>query len=198
MQYTAFEKGIEVNGRTVWAIVDGFKTFEALVSHYLREEGIGTFGRDAKLRVDPDGWYSQEAWLRAFEKIGTKVGESVLFDIGQAIPRNAQFPPWVNDVHSAVKSVDVAYHMNHRKGGKVMFDPADGEMLEGIGHYGYEAVADAQRIISVCRNPYPCRFDHGILTTMATKFEPDARVHHDDTRECRRVGAESCTYVVEW
>lgn len=198
MEYQPFESGIEVNGQTVFAIVDGFKAFTLVASEYLLAEGIGEKQSDGVAKIEPSAWYSQAAWLRAFKRIGDSVGDSVLYQIGLAIPRNAKFPPWVTDVHSGIKSVDVAYHMNHRKAGKEMFNPATGEMLEGIGHYGYEPVAGKKEIISVCQNPYPCRFDKGILTAMAQRFEVRARVEHDDQKPCRKKGADSCTYRVEW
>jgi hypothetical protein len=65
------------------------------------------------------------------------VGPRALFQYGQHLPKYAPFPPTITDIQSAMGSMDAAYHMNHRKNGKVMFDPATGEMLEGIGHYGY-------------------------------------------------------------
>lgn len=198
MEFVAFEPGIEVNGQTVNSVVDGFRVFSQLASQFLAAEGIGDTGPDGQHRVIAEGWYSQEGWLRAFKKISDGVGQSVLYQIGLAIPRNAIFPPWVNDVHSAVKSIDVAYHMNHRKGGRIMFNPDNGELLDGIGHYGYEAAANAKKIISVCENPYPCAFDKGIITAMARRFEKNARVEHDDSKPCRHQGAESCTYVVAW
>jgi len=198
MEYVAFESGIEVNGQTVWAIVDGFRAFKVMASQLLLDEKIGERGPNKVVVVRPDGWYPQEAWLRVFREIGTRVGEAVLYQIGTVIPRNAKFPPWVQDVHSAVKSIDIAYHMNHRKGGKEMFDPATGKMLEGIGHYGYEGDPKEKRLVSVCRNPYPCMFDWGIITTMARRFAPVAQVVHDDSKPCRRGGADNCTYVVTW
>lgn len=197
MEYRPFEPGIEVNGRTVWSIVDGFRAFSLLASQFLLEEGVGQKGPDGIVKVEPDGWYSQEGYLRAFKRIAKSVGESVLFDIGSSIPRNAEFPPQVVDVHSAVGAIDVAYHMNHRREGSAMFDPSNGTMLEGIGHYGYATPA-ARRIVSVCENPYPCAFDRGIVTAMATRFEPTSKVVHDDSKPCRRKGAESCTYIVTW
>lgn len=198
MEYEALEKDIEVNGQTVWAIVDGFKAFTLLASQYLLDEKIGDKGPEGIAVVRPDAWYSQEAWLRVFKKIGAEVGDSVLYQIGLSIPRNAKFPPWVMDVHSAIKSIDVAYHMNHRKAGQEMFDPSTGKLLEGIGHYGYEGVANARKVISICANPYPCAFDRGIVTTMARRFAPMAQVVHDDARPCRKKGDDSCTYVVTW
>lgn len=197
MQYVAFERGIEVNGQTVYSVVDGFKLNRKIPSRILLAAGIGTAGPDGVVVVQPDAWYPQDAWLKAFEQIAADVGDSVLFNIGLAIPENAIFPPWIKTVDDAVRSIDVAYHLNHRKGGTVMFNPETGTMLEGIGHYGFQR-AEGKRIIAECANPYPCSFDRGIVTAMARRFEPAAVIHHDENRPCRRKGADSCTYVVTW
>jgi hypothetical protein len=198
MQYKAFEPGIEVNGQTVYAIVDGFHVSKKLPSQILLAEGIGTADASGIVQVDPAAWYSQEAWLRAFERIAKEVGAPNLLAIGLKIPENAKFPPTIIDIKSAIASIDVAYHLNHRKQGRVMFDEPSGTMLEGIGHYGYEPVVGKRAIISRCENPYPCDFDRGILTAMARRFEKAAVVQHDDTEPCRQRGAESCTYLVTW
>jgi hypothetical protein len=197
MQFRAFEPGIEVNGQTVWSVVDGFDHFKQIPSRLLLAEGIGTAGPDGVVQIDPNGWYAQEAWLRAFERIATEVGESKLHAIGVRIPLNAKFPPHIQTIRDAIASVDVAYHMNHRKLGRVMFDPSTGKMLEGIGHYGFTPKGERE-IVSVCDNPYPCSFDRGILTTMARRFEKGATVEHDDTAPCRRKSASSCTYRIAW
>ncbi|MFY0567451.1 hypothetical protein ACN28E_27010 [Archangium lansingense] len=198
MQFVPFAEGIEVNGQTAWSIVAGFKAFSVLASTYLLEEGIGTLDRDGVALVEPEAWYPQRAWLKAFEKISAHMGDAVLFEIGKAIPHNAVFPPSVKDIHTAIQAIDIAYHLNHRKQGQLMFDPATGSMLEGIGHYGYERLEGQNRIISVCENPYPCAFDRGILTCMAERFEPSVQVVHDETRPCRKRGGNSCTYLITW
>lgn len=198
MQFVPFEEGIEVNGQTVWAIVDGFRAFSVLASTFLLKEGIGSQDKNGLAVVDPKAWYQQRAWLRAFEKISSQLGDAVLLEIGRAIPRNAQFPPSVRDIDSAIQSIDVAYHLNHRKRGQVMFNEATGRKLEGIGHYGYQRVPGQNRIISVCENPYPCAFDRGILSAMATRFEPTALTVHDDSKPCRKNGGASCTYIISW
>ncbi len=198
MQYRAFEPGIEVNGQTVNSIVDGFRFFKEVPSRILLAEGIGKQGARGLVEVDPEAWYSQEAWLRAFERIHKEMGRPNLFAIGLRIPENAKFPPTITDIHKAIASVDVAYHMNHRKHGRVMFDASKATMTEGIGHYGYEPVAGKSMIVSRCQNPYPCDFDRGILTAMARKFERAASVTHVADEPCRERGAESCTYHVTW
>jgi hypothetical protein len=197
MEFRAFEPGIEVLGQTVWTIVDAFDLFKQVPSRIMVEEGVGELGRDGLVSIAPAAWYSQEAWLRAFARIAERVGESKLYGIGLRIPENARFPPHIKTIDDAVASIDVAYHMNHRKLGDVMFDPATRGMLEGIGHYGYAKIGP-RLIESVCANPYPCSFDRGIITTMARRFEENATVAHDDTRPCRRNGESSCTYRISW
>ena len=198
MQFKSFEEGIEVNGQTVYSIVAGFKNFKSMATKYLLENGIGEKDEDGYIVVNPEEWYLQDAWLKAFESIACEIGDMALFQIGLAIPKNAKFPPWVKDIDSAIKSIDIAYHMNHRKNGKELFDPATGTMREGIGHYGYERIENKNMIISECNNPYPCQFDHGIITAMAREFEIRADVIHDNAKPCRKNRADACTYIISW
>jgi hypothetical protein len=198
MQFKAFETGIEVNGQTAYAIIDGFKEFKQVASTFLLQEGIGRRRPDGLAQVDPGAWFAQEAWLRAFENIATRLGDAALFRIGMAIPKNARFPPWVADIDSAIRSIDIAYHMNHRRQGKELFDAQSGALAEGIGHYGYLRKHGKSEIVSVCNNPYPCAFDRGILTAMARRFQARAVVTHDDTRACRKRAADSCTFIIAW
>lgn len=198
MEYLPFEKGIEVNGRTVWAVVDGFSAYALLASEYLLAEGIGEKSADGMVKIDRSAWYSQEAWLKAFWRIGERVGDAVLYRIGLTIPKNAVFPEEVKGLREGLRSIDVAYHMNHRKNGRVLYDPETGTMTEGIGHYGFEDMAGEKVLRSVCRNPYPCAFDRGILTAVAQKHEGTSIVEHDDSQPCRKQGADQCTYRVTW
>ena len=197
MQFKIFEPGVEVNAPTISSIIAGLGYFTNLSRRFFSEAGIGTV-INKELHIDMDGWYPQTAWLLAFENIAKTVGDRVLFNIGLSIPENAQFPPWVVDVDSGIKAIDIAYHLNHRKNGIPMFNPETGTMTEGIGHYGYDRAAGENRIISISHNPYPCAFDHGIITAMAQKFAPNALVNHDNTKECRKNGAETCTYTITW
>jgi hypothetical protein len=197
LQFKAFEPEIEVNAPTVAAIIAGLGFFTNISRRYLSQAGIGTVV-DKKLVLDMDGWYSHQAWLDAFENIARQIGDRALFNIGMSIPANANFPPWATDIRSAVRSIDIAYHMNHRKNKQPLFNPETGVMLEGIGHYGCQPLRGKNQILCICNNPYPCVFDQGIITAMAQKFEPEAKVVHDDSRECRKQGADSCTYHVFW
>jgi hypothetical protein len=200
MQFKAFEPGIEVGGESLKAIVEGFRKYPSIIMKYLTKYGF-TKSADGKLSdidTSANAWYPQQSWLDAFEGITKEIGVNSLYAIGRSIPENAVFPPFVNDIYSGIASLDSAYHMNHRKNGKVMFDPQTGLMLDGIGHYGFQPVEGENKIISVCENPYACDFDRGIIAAMATRFVADAKTVHDPDAPCRKKGADSCTYIVWW
>jgi len=174
-QFVAFAPNVEVNGNTVTAIAAGMgpAALPILAAH-----GLGN--------IQPDGWYSQQAWLDAFREIaeGSTASLIDLVAIGMAIPDNASFPPDINTMVAALMSIDVAYHMNHRGG--------------EIGHYQANVISDHQ-VDLVCGNPYPCDFDYGIVYSMARRFQPKglcAYVYHDDAAPCRKRGDDSCTYHV--
>lgn len=198
MRFVPIEEGIEVNGQTVLSVIEGFAIFKKIPSDILLAVGIGRPGADGVVHIEPDEWFPQAAWLKGFEAIGDAVGTGALYGIGLKIPECAIFPPWVSDVHSAVRAIDIAYHLNHRKNGRVMFDVETGALTEGIGHYGYEALAGEHRILSRCANPYPCDFDKGIVTAIVRRFAPDAWVDHAEPAVCRKTGADHCTYAVSW
>jgi len=192
-QFQAFLPGVEVNGETVYAVVDGMGIFKARALQILAQNGIfqPTAGRG----------YSQQAWLDSFRVIAETIGSVTLSAIGRKIPENAQFPPGINSVETALQSIDVAYHMNHRLAGQPLYDPRTKKMREGIGHYRYQELGN-RRIRMTCNNPYPCDFDRGIIEAMAQRFKPAGcffvTVKHDDSGPCRKKGADSCTYYVEW
>jgi hypothetical protein len=198
VQYRPFESGIDVLGQAVYVLVDGLSASRKVPSKILVEEGIGQLDADGLVVLEPGGWYSMDAYLRAFERLSSTVGEGGLFAIGARVPENAVFPGWVSDIESAIRSVDIAFHMNHRKSGVVMFDANTGHMTEGIGHYGYRRLRGERAIVSECNNPYPCAFDKGILASMARKFAGSSVVRHDDSKPCRTKGEDSCTYIVTW
>ncbi|MCP4136304.1 MAG: hypothetical protein GY754_35365 [bacterium] len=197
MEFKAFEEGIEVSGNAVSAFIAGFK-FTTIPAMILLKNGIGQKSIDGKITVDLHEWYPQQAWLNAFEEIADTTGDAILYQIGLKIPDSALLPDTGSSMESSMRAIDIAYHMNHRKNGVVMYDADTGAMLEGIGHYGFTPVKNKNRIISVCDTPYPCEFDKGIITAMARKFRVNITVEKDDSQACRKNGNNSCTYIVEW
>jgi hypothetical protein len=198
VQFKAIEQGIEASGASIGAFVEAFKLFPSVISRKLTRHGIGkTVGKN-DVDVDPNAWYPQEAWLAAWEEIAGEIGPRACYQIGRHLPKHAPFPPSVTDIYSGIASVDIAYHLNHRKRGKPMFDMATGTKMSGIGNYGFQSAPGERKIVSTCDNPYPCDFDRGILTEIATRFQPSVRVSHNEQGSCRKNGGNSCTYVLTW
>ena len=192
-QFIAINKDVEVDGGTTLAFVNSMRK-----------------GKDARLAImekhgiipEIGKWYSQQAWLDAFKEIADTVGDMNLFLIGTAIIENAQFPP-INNLEEGLRSIDVAYHMNHRLDGHVMFNPHNGSMIEGIGHYSVVSYdGKARKAVMCCDNPYPSKFDEGIISQIVQLFKPADSQHQevklDVTKERRTAGGDSCTYLISW
>jgi len=178
-EFKAFTDGVEVNGETVLSVIYAMEEEQNSALAILESQGI--------LDPRPGEWYRQQAWLDAFKEIAETVGSKALYKIGQKIPYNAKFPPAVNTVEKALHSLNATYHINHRGG--------------GIGSYRFIETGERSGAM-VCKNPYPCDFDRGLIEAVIDRFLPKesagATVRHDDTAPCRKIGADSCTYLVEW
>ena len=191
-EYVAFNESVEVNGQTILSVLDGMAGFESSAKQILAENGI----KDIVI----DKWYSQQAWLNAFKTIAQRIGNATLTKIGRSIPENAQWPPHVNSIVSALQSIDVAYHMNHRLHDKILFDENTGKLLHGIGNYEFKQISE-KLVEMTCNNPYPCAFDRGIIKAVAEKFKPDdfkLTLKEKVSPNCRHKGGEFCTYIVSW
>ena len=180
-QFIAFEEGVEVNGQTILSVVEALQIGKEFRTAILAKHGIEN--------PQPAVWYSQQAWLDAFREIAETIGDRTLFMIGKVIPEHADFPPAIDTLEKALSSIDVAYHMNHRKG--------------EIGHYTLTSFDEEKREATmVCNNPYPSEFDRGIITTMLRRFRPKVSFKYEvilDTNEETRInGGESCTYRILW
>jgi hypothetical protein len=182
---------IEASGDAILSVVVGMGAFQTVARRLLRDAGLP--------EVRAGEWYPMHSWIQAFGALATNVGERTLFLVGTKIPETAMLPPNIVDVASALGAIDVGYHMNHRRSGAPMFDPATGTIRPGIGNYALTA-AGAGWATLVCDNPYPCDFDCGIVHGFAARFAPDrllVRVTHGDDG-CRKTGAQSCSYRVRW
>ena len=188
----------QVLGMNLQIVIDGFGSFTLLANKILLEEGLGTNDGTGTVKFEADGWYSLDRWLKTLERVGNEFGRILLYQSGMATPKNVVLPPAVTDIHSALKCIDIAYHMNHAVRGEVMFNPSTGEMREGIGHYGYAHAPEKNLITIESSTPYPCDFDQGIITAMAQRFQPTAMLSHDASKPCRKSGGHSCAYHVTW
>lgn len=190
-EYKAFSVAVEVNGQTILSVVKGMPGYESTALKILQENGISD--------IQDDNWYPQQAWLDAFKEIASKIGVNTLRSIGAKIIESAKFPPNVNSVETALSSLDIAYHMNHRVMGKILFDPDKGVTGEGIGHYYFQKKAENEFILT-CENPYPCDFDKGLLKGTVEKFiKPGQKAEFLENVKagCRKSHGQKCTYLVK-
>ncbi len=177
--FQASSQNVEVNGETVYSIIDGMGAFKSKALGILAENNI----------VDPKPgmWYKQQDWLNAFKTISENVGAFTLNTIGQKIPENAQFPPQITEIHGALSSINQAYQMNHRGG--------------LIGDYNYTKTGEKSGKM-VCTNPYPDDFDNGIITAIGRKFLPSGsfsiKVVIDKEQPIRGKGEDSTTFLISW
>jgi len=188
----------QVLGANLQIVLDGFGSFSVLANNILLQEGLGTHEGHGVVKFEPGNWYPLASWLKALERIGNEFGHYLLYQSGMTTPKNAVFPPTVTDIHSALRCIDVAYHMNHAAYGESMFNLATGQMGEGIGHYVYASVPGKKQVTIESSTPYPCDFDRGIVIAMAQRFQPSATLTHDASKPCRKNGGTSCCYHVSW
>jgi hypothetical protein len=189
-QFVAFRPDVEVVGSVVLSVVDGMGEFTRKALKILAQHGIKN--------PEPELWYPQQNWLDAFKTISEKIGPLTLFAIGKRIPEHAEWPPGIETIEQALAGTDATYHLSHRLNGKVMYDPATGEMMEGIGHYRFTGMTGPTSAEMVCDNPYPSEFDRGIITALCRKFKAGLEVRLDPSKPTRTQGADSCTYLIEW
>ena len=188
-EFQAFAPDIEVNGQTVLSVVRGVGPWEGAARRILTQNGIAD--------PQPGRWYPQQAWLDAFRTIA-EMGSKALYSIGKSVPQNAAWPPEIKSVKDALASIDVAYHMNHARQSRCLFDARTGKAAEGIGHYRYRDAGEREAEVA-CETPYPCAFDKGLVYAVADKFRPAGtlvRVHHGEA--CRAEGARACVLTVTW
>lgn len=177
-QFIAFDPNVEVNGKTICSTLEGMGIMKPLAMKFLNEVGI--------LKVNKREWYSQQAWLDVLKIINDKIGEKYLYLIGRNIPYQAMFPTDIDSVESALNTIDLAYHMNHRGG--------------EIGYYRFESKAKNSGIM-YCWNPYPSEFDKGIIESMIIKYSaPQASVVVElkESPANRKNGGDECEFIIKW
>ncbi|MCY1072430.1 hypothetical protein OV090_47230 [Nannocystis sp. RBIL2] len=187
-QYVPMAPNISVYGQTTSVFIDVLKQFSVLQKAMLDALGVERF--------EPHAWYPQRLILRAYQKVDLLLGARGLERFGRQIPALVAFPPGIDGAHTVLSKLDTIYHLNHSRDGVVMFDLATGDMTEGIGHYTYERVGERE-VLMLCDNPYPCRFDMGLVHGFAGRFEPDVQVAHESS-ECRARGGAKCLYRLSW
>lgn len=175
-EYVAFDSNVEVLGAVLLTF---FSSAGESIRPVAEKHGL--------VAVEPRGWYPQQFVLDLYREIAHYPGGMFdLVSIGMGIPEQAAFPSGINSIESALLSLDVAYHMNHRGG--------------DIGYYRATPVGPAHMLME-CRNPYPSDFDYGVLYGLVRRFRSHGvpfTVQRDDSLPSRKHGADVCTYHVTW
>lgn len=191
-EYKVFENNIEAGGNEIPIVALGS------LGQSKKKEIIKKYG----LNTEEGAWNDLQSLLDAMKEVSQLIGEMNLFLIGKEVVDATAFPP-IDGLENALRSIDIAYHMNHRKNGTLMFNPETGQMQEGIGHYeviGFDA--DAKKAAIKCHTPYPSKFEEGLILQITRKFKPQGslipKVELDPTKETRRDGGESCTFNISW
>ena len=175
--FRSYAKGVQVNGESIMAVIEGMGTFRYRAHAILSKHHIDS--------PKPGEWYDLQSYLDAFKTITDEIGPNTLRMIGRKIPETAVLPPGLDTIEKALTMMDQAYHMNYRGG--------------EIGHYAFERSGDKAGVM-VCSSPYPCAYDQGIITGFMSRLR-GANEWPKLTHEgggCRMDGAQLCRYDVGW
>lgn len=193
MVQPASYQDVEVRPEAVELFVAAFDTFPSIGQKYLSRYGVAQGSPPMSRPYIP-----LAAWLSTFQAVLNDIGPNALFRIGARIIKNPHLPVNVHHLDAALRHLDIAFHMSHRKGGQVMFDPATKTMLEGIGHFTVERRGEEKRALVRSDTPYPCPLEHGIVSGVATQIDPRTVVRHHEPQVCRMKGGDRCTYIATW
>lgn len=176
----AFSPRVEVWGTSILGVL------KAMVQAGLSEADLAKLMEAHQLPVPlPDGWYPQVNYLAVLEAVAQVKGQHWLRNPGRIVPLTSKFPPEIRTLERALRTLDVAYHMNHRGG------PIGGYLFEPQGTHSGRMH---------CDTPYGCDFDLGILQGLGTRFHSESPVliTHLLDPGCRSSGGAKCVYQLDW
>jgi predicted hydrocarbon binding protein len=178
MIFKANSPNAEVSGKNIRSYLSGMGAFEMIGRSIMGKYGIDE---------DPaaDKWYSHQQFLDAIKEVSSRTGMHTMHMIGMRIAENVALPQEINDIEKAIKNVGPAYRQVHRN------DSVSDKVVTKL---------DERKFQVVINTPYPCEFDTGYLRGMCKRFlkETPLQIAHDETKPCRKDGADSCTYIITW
>lgn len=187
---------VEVRGE----VIIGIK--EVLNSTLGKTKGISlkSFNLDT---AKPNEWYPLKNLIDFFTSIEKSNGSMILQKIGIEVANSAVWPDTVQTTQAALESMNLAYHMNHRRNGQELFDYEKGVIIEGyIGHDVLEIDHEKQIVNFICGSFYPSDFDLGMAKQVVKIFanNPVAAlsVRRDNSKPSRKKGGETCTYTLNY
>lgn len=181
-QYEAFDQNVEVHGQTILTVIDDAL---ARFSEEYRLKAREALANNGVEDPAPDEWYPQQAWLNTIEAVAEELEPHILDRLGEQLPDVADWPDGISSVKDGLHSINTAYQRNHRGG--------------NVGFYHFEQIDDQTGQV-ICKNPYPCLFDRGLIRAAAQRYAPVKAFVFVEERgdQCRRDGDDTCTYTVSW
>jgi hypothetical protein len=189
-------EGVEVRREVIVGIQ------EVLKNSIIQYRNLSLQSFDLDLANDKQ-WFPLKNLLKFFSYVEENSGAIVLQKIGAEVAKNAKWPPTVTTARAAIESINIAYHMNHRRDGKELFDYEKGTIIEGhIGHDRLEIDHDKQTANFVCGSFYPSDFDLGmakeVLKIFGDNFIVALSVQRDTSKPTRKKGGDTCTYKLNY
>lgn len=148
----------ETNGATLQNIVEGCGVFQSRVIRLLASRGIE--------EISKDKWYPLQPVLSVMEDLAAQIGPNILTEIGKRVHRNSAFPEEIQNFEQVLEALDEAYQANHRRG--------------DIGCYDVSKRGQNEFRVR-CDNPYPAKFNQGLLRGLALRYAVLARITEVDS-----------------
>jgi hypothetical protein len=163
-----------VSGGNILSMLAAMGPFRKRGEQILSEVGID--------EVAPEAWYPLQAYVRALETIGERMGPNTLYQVGRQIPNHVPLPPGLDSFDRVLGCFGPAFDMNHSG------------MPAGLITFQQETERSG-RIVS--RTPYPCDFDRGVIQGFFQRLlSTRAMVDPEPGAPCKRHGGDSCTHHV--
>jgi len=178
MIFRAVSPNAEVLGRNIRSYMAGMGSFEMIGRSIMTKYGI-------EENPSPDNWYNHQQFLDAIKDILSRTGLHTVHIIGMRIAENVTLSPEVDNIEKALHALGPAYREVHRN------DTISDKIVTKLEDRKYQVVINT---------PYPCEFDTGYLRGLCKRFlkETAVQVEHVESKPCRKKGAESCTYLINW
>lgn len=199
MSYQPAKKNIEeveVRGE----VIVGIK--EVLENSEYRSKGLSLkpFNLDT---AKPNRWYPLKNLVDFFTYLEDSNNSVILQKIGAEVANKALWPDTVQTIRAALESVNIAYHMNHRRNSLELFDYKKGVVIEGAIGHNILYVDDKRQIVNyICGSFYPSDFDLGMAKQVVNIFGKNAiaalSVKRDAFKPTRKKGATTCTFNLNY
>lgn len=189
-------EGVEVRKE----VIVGIQEVLNQKSIQLKNLSLKSFGLDLE---ENKAWYPLENLLKLFTYIEKNCSPSILQRIGAEVAKKAKWPDTTQNAEEAIRSINLAYHMNHRRDEQELFDYEKGEIIEGyIGHDILEIDHKKEVANFICGSFYPSDFNLGmakqVLKIFGNNFIAALSVKIDKSQPSRKTGGETCTYNINY